>query len=55
MFNCLTAFLSTYNKGVFNKFGELITLRSPELKWILCIILFQLFIDLIFIELEPNI
>ena len=29
--------------------------RSSELKWILCIILFQLFIDLIFIELEPNI
>ena len=29
--------------------------RSSELKWILCIILFQSFIDLIFIELEANI
>ena len=28
---------------------------SAELKWILCIILFQSFIDLIFIRLEPNI
>ena len=30
-------------------------LRSSELKWVLCIILFQSFIDLIFIELEQNI
>ena len=29
--------------------------RSSKLKWILCIILFQSFITLIFIELEPNI
>ena len=29
--------------------------KSLELKWILFIILFQSFIDLIFIELEPNI
>ena len=28
---------------------------SAELKWILCVILFQSFIDLIFIRLEPNI